>query len=109
MTAILDALGIVNVPGAGAMNEAHADIVAMLPQLSNIEGMPAAEWACGDMGKAWIAGIPSELDQCTSSDMLALWLDDAEPRLTAFAQYVPRHAAKVERMVRAAMDRLLLD
>jgi hypothetical protein len=109
MTAILDALGIVAVPGEGALAEAHADIVAMLPPLPDIEGMPASEWACGDAGKVWIAGVPSELDQCTSADMLSLWMDDAEPRLMAFSQYTPRQIAKVRRMLRAAMDRLLLD
>ena len=108
MSAIVDALGLVSVPGAGAMVEAHADIVAMLPPLPDIEGMPAAEWACGDMGKAWIAAEAEALATITADD-LADWREDNEARQAAFAQYTPRQAAKVERMVRAAMDRLLLD
>ena len=108
MSAIVDALGLVSVPGAGAMVEAHADIVAMLPPLPDIEGMPAAEWACGDTGKAWIATEADALATITADD-LADWFEANEARQTAFAQYTPRQAAKVERMVRAAMDRLLLD
>ena len=108
MVGILDALGLVNVPGARAMNEAHAEIAAMLPPLPDIDGMSAYEWACGEASKAWLDAERAAMATITA-DELADWRDGNEARQKAFAQFSPRRAAHVERMVRATMDRLLLD
>ena len=106
MTAILDALGIVNVPGAGAMVEAHADIVAMLPPLPDIEGMPAAEWVTAH-GLEWARDTVTR--EFTTSDDLADWLDANEPKMAAVHRFSTYRHGLALRAVRAAMDRLLLD
>ena len=108
MSGILDALGIVHVPGGGGLADARAELLDALPILPDIDGMLARDWADGPAGEAWIETERAALGVIVADD-LADWIEASEPRMLAFHQYRPRRAVALEKIVRAAMNRLLLD